>query len=91
MNLKEKTYLLYIVILRFWIGYYFLQQGIRKYLRDFPNSDWIGRQRGRFFILPVDPIGNLEQYFFEPLAGLDDGFSGGIANRSVFAGRIVEK
>jgi len=46
MNLKGKTYLFYIVILRLWIGYYFLQQGTRKLLRDFPHSDWIGRQIG---------------------------------------------
>jgi thiosulfate dehydrogenase [quinone] large subunit len=46
MNLKGKTYLFYIVILRLWIGYYFFQQGIRKFLRGFPNSDWIGRQIG---------------------------------------------
>jgi uncharacterized membrane protein YphA (DoxX/SURF4 family) len=46
MNLKGKTYLFYIVILRLWIGYYFLQQGTRKLLRDFPHSDWIGRLIG---------------------------------------------
>jgi len=46
MNLKGKTYLLYIVILRLWMGYYFLLQGVRKFLRDFPNSDWMVRQIG---------------------------------------------
>ncbi|MCX5825517.1 MAG: DoxX family protein [Deltaproteobacteria bacterium] len=46
MNLKGKTYLFYIVILRLWIGYYFLQQGTRKFLHGFANSDWIGRQIG---------------------------------------------
>jgi thiosulfate dehydrogenase (quinone) large subunit len=46
MNLKGKTYLFFIVILRLWIGYYFLQQGTRKFLRGFPNSDWVGRQIG---------------------------------------------
>ena len=46
MNLKEKTYLCYVAILRIYIGYYFLQQGIRKFLRDFPQGDWIGRQIG---------------------------------------------
>ena len=46
MNLKERTYLWYIVILRLYIGYYLLQQGILKYLRGFPQSDWINRQIG---------------------------------------------
>jgi thiosulfate dehydrogenase (quinone) large subunit len=46
MNLKEQTYLWYIVILRLYIGYYLLQQGILKYRRGFPQSDWINRQIG---------------------------------------------
>ena len=46
MNLKEKTYLWYVVILRLYIGYYLLQQGIRKYLRDFPHGNWTTRQIG---------------------------------------------
>ena len=46
MNLREKTYLWYVALLRIYIGYYFLQQGIRKYQRDFPHGDWIGRQIG---------------------------------------------
>lgn len=46
MNLKERTYLWYIALLRIYIGYYFLQQGIRKFQRDFPHGDWIGRQIG---------------------------------------------
>lgn len=46
LNLGEKTYLWYVVILRLWIGYYLLQQGIRKYLRNFPHGDWITRQIG---------------------------------------------
>lgn len=46
MNLKERTYLWYIALLRIYIGYYFLQQGIRKFQRDFPRGDWIGRQIG---------------------------------------------
>jgi thiosulfate dehydrogenase (quinone) large subunit len=46
MNLKNQTYLWHIVILRFYIGYYLLQQGIGKYLRDMPHSDWITRQIG---------------------------------------------
>lgn len=46
MNLSERTYLWHVVILRLWIGYYLLQQGIRKFLRDFPHSDWIKSQIG---------------------------------------------
>lgn len=47
LNLSEKTHVGYVVILRLWIGYYMLQQGIRKYLRDFPRSGWIDRQIGK--------------------------------------------
>ncbi|HEX9444648.1 MAG TPA: DoxX family protein [Candidatus Binatia bacterium] len=46
MNLSERTYLWHIVPLRLWIGYYMLQQGVHKYIRDFPHSDWFGRQIG---------------------------------------------
>lgn len=46
MNLRERTHLWYIALLRIYIGYYFLQQGIGKYQRDFPHGDWIGRQIG---------------------------------------------
>lgn len=46
MNLKERTYLWYIAALRIYVGYYFLWQGYRKYQRDFPSGDWIGRQIG---------------------------------------------
>jgi uncharacterized membrane protein YphA (DoxX/SURF4 family) len=46
MNLKERTYLWYIAVLRIYIGYYLLLQGIRKFQRDFPHSNWIGRQIG---------------------------------------------
>jgi len=46
MNLKEQTYLWYVVILRLYIGYYLFQQGILKYRRGFPQSDWINRQIG---------------------------------------------
>ena len=46
MNLKERTYLWYIALLRIYIGYYILQQGLRKFQRDFPHSDWITRQIG---------------------------------------------
>lgn len=55
MNLKERTYLWYVVLLRLWIGYYFLQQGIRKYQRDFPKGDWIGRQIGDIATLDLYP------------------------------------
>jgi thiosulfate dehydrogenase [quinone] large subunit len=46
MNLKERTYLWYIVPLRLYVGYYLLNQGIRKYQLDFPHGDWIGSQIG---------------------------------------------
>lgn len=46
MNFKERTFLWYIVPLRLYVGYYLLLQGIRKYQRDFPHGDWIGRQIG---------------------------------------------
>jgi uncharacterized membrane protein YphA (DoxX/SURF4 family) len=46
MNLSERTYLWHVVLMRLWIGYYMLQQGIRKYGRDFPHADWIGTQIG---------------------------------------------
>jgi len=45
-NLGEKTYLWHVVILRAYIGGYLLYQGSRKFLRDFPHSDWVGRQIG---------------------------------------------
>jgi len=46
MNLKEKTDLWPIVILRLYIGYYLLRQGILKYIRHFPQTDWISRELG---------------------------------------------
>jgi thiosulfate dehydrogenase [quinone] large subunit len=46
MNLKERTYLAYLSVLRIYVGYYLLLQGFRKYQRDFPKGDWIGRQIG---------------------------------------------
>jgi thiosulfate dehydrogenase [quinone] large subunit len=55
MNFKERTYLWYIAILRIYIGYYMLLQGIRKYQRDFPRGDWIGRQIGDLATLDLYP------------------------------------
>jgi uncharacterized membrane protein YphA (DoxX/SURF4 family) len=55
MNFKEKTYLWYVALLRFWIGYYMLQQGIAKYRRNFPHGDWIGRQIGDISTLDLYP------------------------------------
>jgi thiosulfate dehydrogenase [quinone] large subunit len=46
MNLRERTYLWYLAALRIYVGYYLLWQGIRKYQRNFPKSDWVGRQIG---------------------------------------------
>jgi thiosulfate dehydrogenase [quinone] large subunit len=55
MNLKERTYLWYIVLLRLYIGYYFLQQGIRKFQRGFPHGDWVGRQIGDLAAIDLYP------------------------------------
>jgi thiosulfate dehydrogenase [quinone] large subunit len=55
MNLKERTYLWYIALIRIYIGYYFLQQGIRKFQRDFPKGDWVGRQIGDLATLDAYP------------------------------------
>ena len=67
MNLKERTYLWYIVLLRLWVGYYLLQQGIRKYQRDFPRGDWIGRQIGDIPTLDLYPwYKRFLQYYVAP-------------------------
>jgi len=55
MNLKERTYLWYIALLRIYVGYYMLTQGIRKFQRDFPKGDWIGRQIGDLSTLDLYP------------------------------------
>jgi uncharacterized membrane protein YphA (DoxX/SURF4 family) len=55
MNLKERTYLWYIAVLRLYVGYYLLLQGIRKFQRDFPRSDWIGRQIGDLATIDLYP------------------------------------
>lgn len=55
MNLRERTYLWYIALLRIYTGYYFVQQGIRKFQRDFPHGDWIGRQIGDIASLDLYP------------------------------------
>jgi uncharacterized membrane protein YphA (DoxX/SURF4 family) len=55
MNLKERTYLWYIAVLRIYVGFYILQQGVRKFLRDFPKGDWIGRQIGDLAIIDIYP------------------------------------
>jgi thiosulfate dehydrogenase (quinone) large subunit len=46
MNLKERTYLWYLSVLRIYVGFYLLRQGFGKFQRDFPKGDWIGRQIG---------------------------------------------
>jgi thiosulfate dehydrogenase [quinone] large subunit len=46
MNFRERTYLWHIALLRIYIGYYMLMQGVRKFERDFPRGDWVGRQIG---------------------------------------------
>jgi NADH dehydrogenase len=55
MNLKERTYIWYISALRIYVGYYLLWQGIRKFQRDFPKGDWIGRQIGDLAALDLYP------------------------------------
>ena len=55
MNLQARTYLWYISLLRIYIGGYMLWQGIRKYQRDFPKGDWIGRQIGDIATLDLYP------------------------------------
>ena len=55
MNLKERTYLWYISVLRIYVGYYLLWQGFRKFQRNFPKGDWIGRQIGDVASLDLFP------------------------------------
>ena len=55
MNFKERTYLWYIALLRVYVGYYMLIQGVRKFQRDFPKSDWIARQIGDVATLDLYP------------------------------------
>ena len=55
MNLRERTYLWYLAVLRIYVGYYFGNQGYRKFQRDFPKGDWIGRQIGDIASLDLLP------------------------------------
>jgi uncharacterized membrane protein YphA (DoxX/SURF4 family) len=55
MNLREHTYLWYLAVLRIYVGYYMLLQGVRKFQRDFPKGDWIGRQIGDLSTLELYP------------------------------------
>ncbi len=55
MNVKGRTYLWYIVMLRVYVGYYLLKQGILKYHRGFPQSDWIKRQIGDLNSIDIYP------------------------------------
>jgi thiosulfate dehydrogenase [quinone] large subunit len=55
VNLKERTYLWYIAILRIYVGYYLLMQGIRKFQRDFAREDWVGRQIGDLATIDLLP------------------------------------
>jgi thiosulfate dehydrogenase [quinone] large subunit len=55
MNLSERTYLWYIALLRLYVGYYLLYQGIRKYQRGFPRSDWIATQIGDLAAVDIYP------------------------------------
>ena len=55
MNLKERTYLWYLAALRIYVGYYLVTQGYRKFQRDFPKGDWVGRQIGDIATLDLYP------------------------------------
>jgi len=55
LNLQARTYLWYISLLRIYIGYYLCWQGVRKFQRDFPKGDWIGRQIGDIATLDLYP------------------------------------
>jgi thiosulfate dehydrogenase [quinone] large subunit len=55
LNLRERTYLWYLAVLRIYVGYYMLLQGVRKFQRDFPKGDWIGRQIGDLNTLELYP------------------------------------
>ena len=55
MNLSERTYLWCVVLMRLWIGYYMIDQGYKKFGRDFPHGDWIGRQIGDLNKIEIYP------------------------------------
>ena len=55
MNLKQRTYLWYLAVLRIYVGYYLFFQGVGKYQRTFPKGDWIGRQIGDIATLDLYP------------------------------------
>jgi uncharacterized membrane protein YphA (DoxX/SURF4 family) len=55
MNLKERTYLWYLAVLRIYIGFYILSQGLRKFQRNFPKGDWIGREIGDLHTVDLYP------------------------------------
>jgi uncharacterized membrane protein YphA (DoxX/SURF4 family) len=55
LNLRERTYLWYLAVLRIYVGYYMLFQGVRKFQRDFPKGDWIGRHIGDLSTLELYP------------------------------------
>jgi uncharacterized membrane protein YphA (DoxX/SURF4 family) len=55
MNLRERTYLWYLSVLRIYVGYYLFFQGIGKFQRNFPKGDWIGRQIGDIASLDLYP------------------------------------
>jgi uncharacterized membrane protein YphA (DoxX/SURF4 family) len=55
MNLSERTYLWHVVPMRLWIGYYMFDQGYKKFGRDFPHGDWIGRNIGDLSKIEIYP------------------------------------
>ena len=46
MNWHERTHLVYLALLRIYIGGYLLWLGIEKYQQNFARGDWIRRQIG---------------------------------------------
>ena len=72
MNLKERTSLWFISVLRIYVGYYMLMQGIGKFERNFPKGDWVGRQIGQVATLDLFPW--YKQFLLEYVVPHQEGF-----------------
>jgi uncharacterized membrane protein YphA (DoxX/SURF4 family) len=55
VNLKERTYLWYLAVLRIYVGYYLFFQGVGKFQHNFAKGDWIGRYIGDVASLDLYP------------------------------------
>jgi uncharacterized membrane protein YphA (DoxX/SURF4 family) len=55
MNLRERTYLWYLSVLRIYVGYHMLMQGFGKFQHNFPKGEWVGRQIGEIAALDLFP------------------------------------